>query len=456
MAQMTRTPSRLSRRPNGTPRAALFVSIPAIGHLNPLLKQGAELRRRGWRVAVASTEEMRAYMEGFTDLRFVNLGPSPRGAMSNTELQERASANSSFVAGTLHIMRSVNALWPTMFDGLIGELRRDRPDVMVVDLFASAGMDAAEVARVPYVVNNADVLTALSVDLLPAAPDVPVLFSGRSIRTITRVDRMLNAPLRRLGSILFDLTLGAQLNRLRRTRGLPPRRMTRRLAGVLVMIDSAFGLEYNRALPPLLQMVGPMLDDTADVELPSELGEWLNAGRPVVFVNLGTLARPRPALAEEIARALAGSEFRALWVTRDQAVSAAPNVRVEPWVASQLGVLAHPNVKVFVSHCGVNSVHESLAAGTPIVGIPMLADQRDMAMRVQDAGVGKALEKDGLTAQTLRGAILAVLHEPAYARLIAPIQSSFELAGGVRRAADLVEHAAVFGVEHYGVGWRAG
>jgi hypothetical protein len=36
-----------------------------------------------------------------------------------------------------------------------------------------------------------------------------------------------------------------------------------------------------------------------------------------------------------------------------------------------------------------------------------------------------------------------------------PIQSSFVLAGGVRRAADLIEHAAAVGVDHYAAGWRA-
>jgi UDP:flavonoid glycosyltransferase YjiC (YdhE family) len=130
-------------------------------------------------------------------------------------------------------------------------------------------------------------------------------------------------------------------------------------------------------------------------------------------------------------------------------------VRIEPWVASQIGVLAHPNVGVFVSHCGINSVHESLYAGTPIVGLPMLADQRDMAMRVADAGVGLLLDKRHFSGEALRSAIHAVLHEPRFRSNIVPIQSSFALAGGVRRAADLIEHATVFGVNHYAAGWWA-
>jgi UDP:flavonoid glycosyltransferase YjiC (YdhE family) len=85
----------------------------------------------------------------------------------------------------------------------------------------------------------------------------------------------------------------------------------------------------------------------------------------------------------------------------------------------------------------------------------MLADQRDMAMRVEDAGVGLMLDKRRLSGEALRSAIRTVLREPRFAHNTRRIRSSFALAGGVRRAADLIEHAAVFGVDHYAAGWWA-
>jgi hypothetical protein len=207
----------LARRPDGTPRSVLCVGIPAVGHLNPMLRQAVELRQRGWQVALASTSEMRGYVEReFPNVRFVDLGADRTGAVGGAELQARVSAQPNFVSGTMDILRSVNALWPMMFDALVDEVRRDRPDVMVVDLFTAAGMDAAEVNGVPYVVNNADLLTAVSVDLLPAAPGVPLLFTGRSIKRMGVRDRLLDPALRLVGSTIFDVTLGADLNRLRK------------------------------------------------------------------------------------------------------------------------------------------------------------------------------------------------------------------------------------------------
>lgn len=439
------------------PGRALFVAIPLLGHINPLLAQAAELHRRGWHVHLASTDEVRqAVLAQAPDVDFVSLGADPNGPHALRDLQTRVAARADFLSGTVDIMRWVNTLWPVMFDGIVASARRQAPDIVVVDMVSTAGMDAAEHLGFPFVVNNADLLTTVSVSVLPPAPDLPLLFSRRSISQIGVLRRTLNPVQRIVGAMAVDLTLGRQLNALRRTRGLTPTRLTRRVANHLVLTDSAFGLEYGRPLPPLLQMVGPMLDFEAPLPpLPVELVHWLNDGPPVVFVNLGTFARGGGTLTERIPGGLQSHTFRALWVLRGERPRVPPNVRIEQWVSSQLSVLAHPNVGAFVSHCGVNSVHESLFAGTPIVGIPLLADQYDMALRVVDAGVGVLLEKQRFHAADLHARIDDVLRHDCYRGAIPAIQSSFRLAGGVRRAADLIEHVAAFGVAHLSSGARA-
>lgn len=425
----------------------MFIAIPALGHIIPLLAQAAELRRRGWDVALASTAEVRAFVEADSrGVPFIALGTDPNGPGALANLQARAAARTDFLHGTVDIMRWVNTLWPTMFDGLLRQLRSSRADVLVVDLVSTAGMDAADMLGIPFVVNNADLLTAISVNVLPPAPGVPLLFSRKSLARVGPLDRVLNPPQRWLAAAYFDLTLGRQLNRLRRTRGLVPRRATRRVAGLLVMTDSAFGLEYSRPLPPLLQMVGPMLDDSdLAATLPGHLHDWLDDGPPVAFVNFGTFARPGGALTGRIAEAIRDGAFRALWVLRGDHPRLPSNVRIEPWVASQVAVLQHPNVHAFVSHCGINSAHESLFAGTPIVGIPLLADQYDMALRVRDAGVGILLDKQTFSAAELRLQIERVIHDERFRAPMPSIRAAFRLAGGVSRAADLIEHVARFG-----------
>merc|ERR1712190_34235 len=48
------------------------------------------------------------------------------------------------------------------------------------------------------------------------------------------------------------------------------------------------------------------------------------------------------------------------------------------------GVLGHPNVSCFVSHCGANSTHECLARGKAIVPLPFFDDQYYIAQIVEE------------------------------------------------------------------------
>ena len=430
---------------------AVFASIPLIGHLNPLLRQAEELSRRGWRVALASTTEARSHVEGrVAGVSFIDLGPQSTALGSLEDVEAAACRNPSFVLGGLKMMAWASSNWTVLFDGLQRELARDRPAVVIADLASAGAMDAAEAAGVPMVVNNPFILPVLPPALFPPRDDVPFLFSGTSIHAMGISQRLLYPLVRPVWTAVVAGTFGRELNRYRRTRNLPPIDVNLRHRDDLVLVNSAFGLEYRRALPPTIHMVGPMLPPTPEV-LPAECEAWLREGPPVVFANLGTVAVASAEQVRKLAAALTSTKFRTLWVLRGKARDhlpspLPPNMRVENWVPLQLGILGHPNVRVFLSHCGVNSIHESIAGGTPIVGIPMLADQLDMAVRVQDAGAGVYVDKRKFTVSELATCIERVLTEASFRDALPALQSSFRLAGGVPRAVDLIEHFARFGI----------
>ncbi len=427
----------------------LFASIPLYGHFGPLIQQARELARRGFRVAIASTDEARPHIEDrHPGVEFVNIG---KGGMDLAEAQrivERVSEEPSFLKGMLQIVASLKRTWPALYDGFSAAIERRRPDLMVVDFATTAGLDAAESAGVPFLVNNADLLAVLPLGLLPPADDVPMLFSGKSRRGRGTLDRLLAPIHRRIVAFGESLTVGRAQNACRHTRGLAPIDLHARLADRRILVNSAFGIEYRRALPPEVHLVGPQLDP-AEPALTQEEREWLSSGPPVVYVNFGTLATPSRAQLSKLVAGLASTEFRVLWVlrppARDWLPSLPDNVRLEPWVSSQRSVLAHDRVRAFVSHCGTNSVQESLWAGTPIVGFPMFGPQKDMGLRIVDAGVGLLLDKTHFTSEELHGAIRRLLTDRSFADATVPIRRSFEEAGGVRRAADLIAESARWG-----------
>src|SRR6185437_2125416 len=91
-------PARVTTPSSKMPRHALFVALPAWGHLRPLVVQAAELARRGWRATVLSADEMRCHVEGrHPGVEFVGAGPTPGGAGHVNEIHARASAETDFM-----------------------------------------------------------------------------------------------------------------------------------------------------------------------------------------------------------------------------------------------------------------------------------------------------------------------------------------------------------------------
>ncbi|CAJ1781505.1 unnamed protein product [Sphenostylis stenocarpa] len=121
----------------------------------------------------------------------------------------------------------------------------------------------------------------------------------------------------------------------------------------------------------------------------------------VVYVAFGSQAEISPEQLEEIALGLEESEVSFLWVMRREGWVAPEGfeervkgrgIVVREWV-DQIEILMHGSVEGFVSHCGWNSVLESLCAGVPIVAWPIMAEQFLNAVMVEeDVKVGFRVE----------------------------------------------------------------
>uniref|UniRef100_A0A914MXP8 glucuronosyltransferase n=1 Tax=Meloidogyne incognita TaxID=6306 RepID=A0A914MXP8_MELIC len=58
--------------------------------------------------------------------------------------------------------------------------------------------------------------------------------------------------------------------------------------------------------------------------------------------------------------------------------------------------LTHPNLRAFISHCGQNSLTESVTAGVPVIGLPLFADQFYNADVAQKLGFGLQIDVNDL------------------------------------------------------------
>ncbi|KAM3388890.1 hypothetical protein ACQJBY_011184 [Aegilops geniculata] len=148
--------------------------------------------------------------------------------------------------------------------------------------------------------------------------------------------------------------------------------------------------------------LNPLLD--ASVRAPGEARhgclDWLDRQPPasVLYVSFGTTSSLLAEQVAEIAAALGESKQRFIWVLRDAdrgvndvheegtdgqharllseftRQTEGTGLVITGW-APQLEILAHGATAAFMSHCGWNSVMESLSHGKPILAWPMHSDQ---------------------------------------------------------------------------------
>ncbi|KAI1711658.1 UDP-glucoronosyl and UDP-glucosyl transferase domain-containing protein [Ditylenchus destructor] len=67
--------------------------------------------------------------------------------------------------------------------------------------------------------------------------------------------------------------------------------------------------------------------------------------------------------------------------------SSAPNVHTFEWV-NQKAMLAHPKLKAFITHCGLNGLNEAASEGVPMIGIPLFGDQLFNAATINHKKIG--------------------------------------------------------------------
>ena len=110
------------------------------------------------------------------------------------------------------------------------------------------------------------------------------------------------------------------------------------------------------------------------------------------------------------------------------------NVRIFPHV-NQPEVLAQADV--FLTHCGMNSVSESLLCGVPMVLFPQHSEEEAVAGRAEELGAGIRLRRS--TASCIRSALETVLKHDAYRIAAQDLSIDFHACGGAKAAADFAE-----------------
>jgi UDP:flavonoid glycosyltransferase YjiC (YdhE family) len=170
---------------------------------------------------------------------------------------------------------------------------------------------------------------------------------------------------------------------------------------------------------------------------------WGFPDAPLVYVTFGTVAAGSgyfPDLYRGVLEALEDVDARVLMTVGrahdpEELGPVPENARVERWIA-QPSLL--PHCAAMVCHGGSGTVRQGLAAGVPLVVLPLFADQPENARLVDRIGAGVALELDGSARATLGDAMACLDALPDALRDVLTTPSYHAAAGRVAaQAAEL-------------------
>ena len=386
-------------------RKAAFFCIPAHGHTNPILPVAAELVKRGSRVRFYSFDVVKEKIEA-TGAEFVSCDAFLPALSEQEEAGLKRVSTTEMTIQDIRITLGMDSF-------LDEEFKTFQPDVVYSDSVCFWGKLNAWKHQVPLVVSTST-------------------FAFNQLSS----QYMKNSP-KELADMIFGLPkISKELKKLE-----PYSYHVKKPLSLIQSDNQTDSIVYtSRRFQPYAEsfsdhyaFVGPSVFSNV---VPDKKKE-----RPLIYISMGTVINDRPDFYTKCIEALRDLKADVIIscgnaVDRDTFGTLPANIQVFPYV-DQLEVLSRADA--FITHCGMNSVSESLYMAAPMVLYPQTGEQKAVARRVTELGAGTMLTDD--SAKGIRASVLEILNHAAYGEAAKACSEDFRSCSGAAGAAEFIENA---------------
>lgn len=163
--------------------------------------------------------------------------------------------------------------------------------------------------------------------------------------------------------------------------------------------------------------------------LPEDIKKFLDGAKDgVVYVSFGSFLKSSEMPKEKyeaMVNAFKKLKQRVLWKWEsDKVPDLPPNVMIQKWLP-QSDVLAHKNVKLFITHGGLFGSQEAIYNGVPMVLFPFYGDQHLNGLRMEKRGICLMQAMNDITTESLFKAISDVTGNQTYYQNIQKVSEIF-------------------------------
>ncbi len=381
----------------------VFFCIPAHGHTNPTLGVVKELVLKGHTVWYYSYNIMRDKIES-AGAKFISC--------DDFDMEQKLNKKDSAKVGK-DIAFSTKLLVETTLSldkKVCSDMEKLKPDCIVADSMALWGKAAALKLGIPFVSStttfafnkhSAKVMGQGPVDLLK------VLFSFA--KTSKQIKRLKNNgyPVKNILDII-----GNDDN-----------------THTIVYTSPEFQ-PYSETFSEKYAFVGPSIRSTEnEIEKKSD---------KLIYISMGTVNNDMMPFYKSCIKAFKDTNFHVIisvgkLVSLEEFQKIPENISVFSNV-DQIAVLKKADI--FISHCGMNSVNESLYFEVPLIMFPQTKEQKGVCARVLELGAGVKLEKND--SSSVFNAVKMILNDNSYKQNAKKISSSFKKCPGAKGAAEKI------------------
>lgn len=386
-----------------------FFCIPAHGHTNPTLEVVKELIHQGHEVKYYSYECMKE--------KIISTGADYISCDRYDFKQKLTAADGKRIGGDMSfaIEVLVNSTL-AMDDALLEQIKQWKPDCIVADSMALWGKLIAKKLDIPFV--SSTTTFAFNKD------SAKVMKS--SLRDFFKVIlQMIKAKrhIKRLQENGYDIKSVFDIIQNDNN------------TNTIVYTSSMFQ-PYSKTFSDKYVFVGPSIRPKCDI--------FEKTREKLVYISMGTVNNNMTNLYKNCIEAFINSDYQVVLSVGSQVdINELEEYVIKSDSRAQFHLLSYVDqiavlekADVFLTHCGMNSVSESLYFKVPLVMYPQTNEQKGVAFRVNELGAGIYLNSESIS--DIQMAAKELLQQSKYKEQANVISNSFSKCGGSKAAVEKI------------------
>jgi len=205
-------------------------------------------------------------------------------------------------------------------------------------------------------------------------------------------------------------------------------------------------------VPGIIEIGGIQVKTKPD-PLPEDVKEFLEKGKHgAILFSLGSNLKGehiQPQVVSTIFKGLSSLKQQVIWKWEDlkNTPGKSANILYKKWLP-QDDILAHPKIKLFITHAGKGGVAEAQYHGVPMLALPVFADQPGNADKLVQSGYGLQLPLATLDLDEFKAAIKEVIENPKFAQKLKTFSQLYR--DRPLSAQELVVYWTEYVIRHHG------